>query len=387
MEKIPCSGQVILEEGNQNRNCMDIMNNKLTDSRQQTADSRQQTADSRRIVFLDYLRIFAFVSVLIGHKFYAYVVALSDDPTVHSTPRFIANLLLPFLYGGGAGVVVFFLVSGYIIIHVLQTEQTGEFLIKRSFRIYPLYIVAVLAQYISLVAVGQQAPSLSTLLPQLLLVGDFFGTPYTLNGVEWTLRVEIAFYVFMAVLRSLNLLTNYKILPYVFVAATLLCGFIAPIPSADIWSKGYLTIYGPFLLLGSMFYLFEKKQIGFTFLLLFIGLVFYQYYSLMDIHQKSWLNAHFAILAFFIFYVSWAFRRYLTAAPWVLLLSDMTYAVYLFHNWFFDFAKRGLTHFSVSVFNPDVQALIALLLVCLFMVRYVEKTGILFGRALRTKLR
>lgn len=343
--------------------------------------------NSNRIVFLDYLRIFAFVSVLIGHKFYAYVVAVSNDPTVHSTPRFIASILLPFLHGGGAGVVVFFLVSGYIITHVLQTGQTVEFLIKRTFRIYPLYIVAVLAQYIPLVIVGH-APSLSTLLLQLSLMGDFFSTPYALNGVEWTLRVEIVFYVFMSVSRSLNLMTNYKkILPYLFVATTLLCGFFAPIPSADIWSKGYFTIYAPFLLLGSMFYLCEKKQIGWTFLLFFIGLVFYQYYSLIAIYQKSWLDEHFAILAFFIFLVSWAFRRHLTAAYWVLFLSDMTYAVYLFHNWFFDYTKKMLIHFSVSVLNPDVQALIVLLLVCFFMVKYVEKTGILFGRALLKKLR
>ncbi|MCM3905234.1 MAG: acyltransferase [Pyrinomonadaceae bacterium] len=348
--------------------------------------ANSKPTNSSRIVFLDYLRIFGFVSVLIGHKFYAYVVALSNDHTVHSTPRFIANLLLPLLSHGGAGVVVFFLVSGYIITHVLQTEQTGEFLIKRTFRIYPLYIVVVLAQYIPL-AVVDKAPSMSTLLPQLLLVGDCCGTPYALNGVEWTLRVEVVFYVFMAALRSLNLMTNHKkILPYTFIAITLLCGFIAPIPSADIWSKGYLTIYGPFLLLGSMFYLYEKKQIGLTFLLFFIGLFFYQYYSLMAIYQKDWLDFHFAILAFIIFCVSWAFRRYITAVPWVLFLSDMTYAVYLFHNWFFDYAKKGLARFSVSLLNPDVQALIVLLLVCFFMVKYVEKPGIRFGRVLLTKL-
>jgi len=347
---------------------------------------RKNLMESKRLVFLDYLRIFAFVSVLIGHKFYSFIVTLSNDHTVHSTLRFIASMLLPILYGGGAGVVVFFLVSGYIIMHVLQTEQTGEFLIKRIFRIYPLYIVAVIAQYISYVVVGH-APSLSTLLPQLLLIGDFFGTSYALNGVEWTLRVEVVFYVFMAVLRSLNLMTNHKkILPYVFVAATLLCGFVAPIPSADIWTNGYFTIYSPFLLLGSMFYLFEKKQIGLTFLILFIGLVFYQYYSLISIYQKSWLDAHFAIQAFFIFFVSWVFQRHLIVTPLVLLLSDMTYAVYLFHNWVFEYAKNGLAQFDISVLHPDVQALIVLLIVCFIMVRYVEKPGIQVGRIILTKL-
>jgi len=349
--------------------------------------ANSKSRGNSRIVFLDYLRIFAFVSVLIGHKFYNYVVAFSNDPTAHSTPRLIANLLLPFLHAGGAGVVVFFLVSGYIITHVLQTEQTSEFLIKRAFRIYPLYIVAVIAQYI-LLAVTGHAPNLSILLPQLLLVGDVFGIPYSLNGVEWTLRVEILFYVFMAMAHSLNLITKYKkTLPYLFVAATLLCSSIAPIPSADIWSKGYLTIYGPFLLLGSMFYLFEKSQIGLSFLLLFIGLVFYNYYSLIAIYQTNWLNEHFAILAFFVFLVSWALRSYLTAAPYILLLSDMTYAVYLFHNWLFDYAKMGLVHFGISVLNSDIQALIVLLLVCFFLVIYVEKPGIRVGRSLLAKLK
>ena len=38
-------------------------------------------------------------------------------------------------------------------------------------------------------------PDMSVLVPQLLLIGDFFGTPYSLGGVEWTLRVEVLFYV------------------------------------------------------------------------------------------------------------------------------------------------------------------------------------------------
>lgn len=339
-----------------------------------------------RIVFLDYLRIVAFTSVLIGHKFYTYLVTLSNDQTVHSTPRLIANLLLPFVYGGGVGVGVFFLVSGYIITHVLQTEQTREFLIKRTFRIYPLYIVAVLAQYIFLSVEGN-APGLLILLPQLLLVGDFFGTPYALNGAEWTLRVEVMFYAYMVVLRSLNLMTHYKkLLPYCLLGTAMLCWFLAPIPSAEIWSKGYFTIYGPFLLLGVIFYLYEKKQTSVTILMFSIGFIFYQHYSLMATYQQRWLDAHFAILAFIIFVVFWIFRRHITAAPWVLFLSDLTYAIYLFHNWFFGYAKQGLAIFSVSVLNPDIQALVVLLLVCFFMVKYVEKPGIRLGRTLLPKV-
>ena len=41
---------------------------------------------------------------------------------------------MPLTVAGGAGVVVFFLVSGYIIAHVLQTEAARQFLLKRFFR-------------------------------------------------------------------------------------------------------------------------------------------------------------------------------------------------------------------------------------------------------------
>jgi len=63
---------------------------------------------NRRIIFLDYLRIFAFTSVLVGHKFYAYVLEFADNHAIHVTSRFIAKLLLPLLQGGRAGVIVFF---------------------------------------------------------------------------------------------------------------------------------------------------------------------------------------------------------------------------------------------------------------------------------------
>ena len=126
-----------------------------------------------RIVFLDYLRIFAFSSVLIGHKFLLYFQDIATNGNVHASARLLASCLIPLFSEGGAGVVVFFLVSGYIITHVLQTERTLEFLVKRIFRIYPLYIVAVLLQYRSLSAAGHP-PDLSVLGAQLSLFGDFF---------------------------------------------------------------------------------------------------------------------------------------------------------------------------------------------------------------------
>ncbi len=333
-----------------------------------------------RILFLDYLRIFAFSSVLVGHKFYAYFEAWATDPTLHGTLRLLSTMALPLFHGGGAGVVVFFLVSGYIIAHVLQTEQTADFLVKRFFRIYPLYVFAAVGHHTAL-AIGGGAPELSTLLLQLSLAGDFFGTPYALNGVEWTLRVEVVFYLVMALARQLGLTTQrVQWLPHFLLGVTLLAHLAAPIPWVDIWARGYLTIHGPFLLLGVMFYLYEKRKAGVGWLVL-VGVAAYaNYYALVAIWQKPWLGAHFAALALLIFVIAFALKDRLSAGPGVLLLSDMTYAVYLFHNWLFDYVKRGMARLGVDLLNADVQAVAVMLLMCYLAMRLVEKPCIRLGR-------
>ena len=92
------------------------------------------------------MRIFAFISVLVGHKIYDKLEFASQNQSLHITIRYLAEALLPLCLGGAAGVIVFFLTSGYIITHVLQKEETAEFIVKRIFRIYPLYIFAVITE-------------------------------------------------------------------------------------------------------------------------------------------------------------------------------------------------------------------------------------------------
>lgn len=328
---------------------------------------------NKRIAFLDYLRIFAFVSVLIGHKFYDKIAALANNEAMNAFVCFLAKLSLPFFVGGGAGVVVFFLVSGYIIMHVLQTEKAADFAIKRAFRIYPLYIAAVLIQTaIDVIYHTGNYPVMSILVPQLLLIGDFFGTPCALGFVEWTLRVEVMFYVFMAILSSLGFIHKYKkILPYIMFAMVVLLGLIAPIPAGS-WAIGYLTIYGPFLFLGSIFYLVEKKEVSYPVLLSFVVVIFYQYFNLIATFQSNWLKANFAVLGFSIFTFCWMLRKYIKVTPGILLFSNLTYAVYLFHNWLFDYIKIAIEKLHTYIYiyiirqyqYPSTDSLISILFIC-----------------------
>ncbi|HGC5885481.1 TPA: acyltransferase family protein [Legionella pneumophila] len=140
--------------------------------------------NNQRLIFLDWLRIFSFISVLVGHKFINQLQLLSNKESIHESLRVFLKLSVSLCSGGAAGVVVFFLVSGYIITYVLQTQNSFEFLIKRIFRIYPLYIFAVLLQTVLLNLIEHVPVNLHVLIPQLLLIGDFFHVPLTLNQVE-----------------------------------------------------------------------------------------------------------------------------------------------------------------------------------------------------------
>lgn len=339
--------------------------------------------DAGRIAFLDYLRIFAFLSVLAGHKFYAQLLAFTADESVHVTPRLIVSWLLPLCYGGAAGVVVFFHVSGYIIAHVLQTEHAGEFVVKRFFRIYPLFAVAVLLEYAT--TARPDAPqSLRDWVLQLLLLGDFANVPYALAGVEWTLRIEVLFYVFMGLLRAMGLMERFRgALPWALVGAVLALGIAPPFPSGGELFTAYLTLYGPFLLVGVAFRLKETGDVGGAFLVGFTVLVFCQYFTLIDRYQSFWKAAHFAGLAFLLFATCWGFRRHIVATPLVLFVSDLTYAVYLFHNWVYELV---IETFGATAVRPEVVGLVGLFVVCVLANRCVEKPGVRVGRAVLKRL-
>jgi len=326
-----------------------------------------------RFIFLDWLRIFAFSSVIIGHKFMPELVGAINDPNFHATPKIILFFLYNIVLGGGTGVVVFFMISGYIITHVLTQESSIEFLIRRMFRIYPLYIAAVIIEQMLNNSNGQII--WSNMIGQLLLIGDFLQVPYALAGVEWTLRIEIIFYLFMALKKHIWFTSiEEKWFFIVLFLLVLMFSLLPPFPDAPFLSKNYFFLYVPFLFIGVGFYLFEKGEISGLLFWSFIVLVFCIYWRGIALYQPNWLSAHFALLGFILFATSWKFRNYFMGNRLVYFFSNLTYSVYLFHNWLFDyFVRMGSSKFV---------ALFMLLVICYLFHKLIEKPAISFGKRL-----
>ncbi|GAA3545785.1 hypothetical protein GCM10022419_027530 [Nonomuraea rosea] len=120
---------------------------------------------------------------------------------------------------GVYGVLVFFLVSGYII--PTSLERHGDlraFWIGRVFRLYPLYL-AVIALVLALswwIPVREEVPrDASSVAAHATMLMDAVGAGAVLNTM-WTLSYEMIFYLLVAALFAAGVRDGRGLLPVVF---------------------------------------------------------------------------------------------------------------------------------------------------------------------------
>lgn len=116
---------------------------------------------------------------------------------------------------GEYGVQLFFIISGFVIyMSILKVKSVSDFAIKRSFRLYPAYIFAVVLTFtvVSLASISQLKIDIIPALINLTMFQDFLGAP-RVDGVYWTLRVEMTFYILMAFLLFFKV--EKKVMPIV----------------------------------------------------------------------------------------------------------------------------------------------------------------------------
>ena len=145
------------------------------------------------------LRGFAAMAVTFHHALQESLAASAG----YKSPDFLTT-------SGAAGVDVFFVISGFIMIYTTfslkrEVRAPSEFLIDRFVRIYPIYWV-FLGVLLAIWSVGFYKtlnPSSADVLRAVLLVP----TDHLLLSVSWTLVYEVYFYLIFAAtlfLRSLN---------------------------------------------------------------------------------------------------------------------------------------------------------------------------------------
>lgn len=335
---------------------------------------------NQRVLFLDYLRVISFVVVVIGHKYGVLVREHRFDETLHVTLRMACQVIYSLCVGGALGVVLFFMISGYIITHVLKKENTLEFYIKRFFRIYPLYAVAIISESIYLFYDKGIQPEIHELIPRMLLLGDFYQLPPALEGVEWTLRIEVMFYIFMGVIKLARINVNGNVLASVLMSASFVIWKSDPFPALSSFNNAYVTIYTHFLFIGVIIYLIDNNEVYKPLALLFIGAMFLIHLDLIQKYSPFWKDFSYAIYGLIIFSLSCYFKDMFPIDKRIIFLSEITYPVYLFHNWAWTPLKNILEAIRIPFIPIDIQIIAALLTICYLLNKYIENSAIKFGR-------
>lgn len=157
----------------------------------------------QRIANIDQLRGIAALSVVLAH-FAAYsFINNSHIPTNSYIEVFLKNILVgEYVNFGRFGVILFFVISGYVIPFSFPARNPIRgFIISRLFRLYPLFWASLTAAIIVRFYAGHHVSIYDifaniTMIPDLLL-------SHRILDVYWTLAYEIIFYTIVAAIYAL----------------------------------------------------------------------------------------------------------------------------------------------------------------------------------------
>ena len=335
-----------------------------------------------RFHFLDYLRIFAATTVFFGHNVSTFLQDHIASIDFHDSSIFLWNMFYFVRFVtemGGAGVVVFFLVSGYIITHSLKFSSANSFVVRRIFRIYPAFILALLLQAFF----TGHVLNYRDLLWQTTLLGDIVGLPYGLGGVEWTLRIELYFYIFMYLLKRCDIINN-RLLPLIFLAPTIILFIGDPLPSSGFFA-GYISLYTPLLFIGSCVYIAQFIRDSRVPSMCVATVIYGMHVQQLVNYNKGYVYIRFLHVGLLVWFICWYFQKLFVSHIIITGLSNITYSFYLYHNWIVPYIIEYISSrlFPQSILFPYL--LLLLLSALIYVV--IEKFFILLGNKLLFAIR
>jgi peptidoglycan/LPS O-acetylase OafA/YrhL len=264
---------------------------------------------------------------------------------------------MPFRFGQ-EGVLVFFLLSGFVIYYAHGPHRTTgndfvSYLVKRGRRIYPIFIGSLMLAYLiqwfqvsspAPVSVGQLIGNLGMLQDHPEKPGNWF-PPFADNMPLWSLSYEWWFYMLFFPIHRRVPASSQKYVAFGLSILGLLLNFLHPSPLGWflvfflIWWAG-VELAREFLATGAVTFAGQKRMLG----LLAVPAIIYGLVSWHCWHTERWIG--------FIYYPYLEFRYFFMALVFLGLLllwqrrqfagfdrtlgrfvwaGGISYALYLFH--------------------------------------------------------
>lgn len=315
------------------------------------------------------LRAIAAFLVVLDHL---NAVVLKSDPSRLS-------FLVPFQCFGQAGVDLFFVISGFVMVATSWNDfgsivSSRSFLIRRLLRIYPPYWILILPIATAYIVAGRsfmhaRGGNVDVAASLLLLPSS----QLHLLDVSWTLTFEIFFYIVFALILIVN---RRFLLPLLGVWAL---GEIAAVSlwsdAANPWISFIATPLPLEFITGALIgYLFRSERMPFSRILGSLGLAIAVIVFLIvathppDAKLTNLRLIEFGIPASLVIYgaVGSEVHRGVKAPGWLVELGNSSYATYLWHSPVILICALLATRFNIH--GTVVSALAVTVTLCLVYV-------------------
>ncbi len=311
---------------------------------------RRVTASGRFIPEVDGLRFIAIALVFFFHIYGRVLVGSGNrvDPPTHS------DLLVHIVNWGGSGVLLFFVISGFILGLPFAEHYLGHrppvsikaYFKRRLLRLEPPYIICLTLIFVAALVATHTSRSevvrhyLATMTYTHNLI---YGASSTLNPVAWTLEVEVQFYILapllMTILKVPSAIGRCAVLLLLAMPSVWLA--FSPTTLPFVWWKLSIIRYLDYFLMGILladWYVSQWKRPPLRpWLWDILATVMLMITWQLQIQLSAYGNAAEGIVPFVILagcagvFRGNRWRRFL-ANPWLASIGGMCYTIYLYHK-------------------------------------------------------
>lgn len=198
-----------------------------------------------RVNEIDLLRFLAALIVVFFH--YAFRGHAADGMSDLPYP-----LLAPVAKYGYLGVELFFLISGFVILMTASRSDLRRFVVSRIVRLYPAFWACCTLTFVAILLLGdgRYTATFKQYLVNMTMLSGFVGVP-SIDGVYWSLFVELQFYALVAMLLLVGRIHQAQGFLLLWLGATLLLELV------PVYALRFVLItdYAAYFIAGAMCFL------------------------------------------------------------------------------------------------------------------------------------
>lgn len=338
---------------------------------------------SSRINELDFLRFIAALMVVFFHfAFRGYAGEGSNQLTIMPYSYLASVAKYGFL-----GVNLFFMISGFVIVLSATSGNLQKFIQARILRLYPAFWVCCSLSLIIPFLFGSQIMTgelIGIYLVNLTMLNGFVDVP-SVDGVYWTLFVEIKFYILVVIILSLGKVDKFELFSLGWLIIALI---LTRFPKFAIHSM-LITDWAGYFIAGTAF--FGVYQKGFNKLRIILLLGSYLLVIRNALHRVYYFQLEYhsyfskevivgSITLFFIVFllISIGKTGYFRKIEW-RILGALTYPLYLLHS--------NIGFFIFNQLYPEYNQHVIFWGTVVFVLILSYIVHVLFERPISNKLR